>query len=793
MRFSLDWLKKHLNTDYSITEISEALTSIGLEVESVEDFDKKFEHFSVAEIISVAPHPNADRLHICKVRDSRHDEIQIVCGAQNARPGLKTILAHPNALIPETNSLLKKSKIRGVPSEGMMCSAAELMIAGFDSQGIIELESHVKLTDKVTDVLKLPSAYIDVSITPNRGDCFSVRGIARDLAAAGAGELIPKEFVKINGEFKIPLEINYAKNDGCTAYAPTIAFRAIRGVKNSESSADMKALLASAESNSISAVVDIANLFMLDTGRPLHVYDLNKIKGNLQIRFAYPGEKFLALNGEEYILQSDMLVSADDEGPLCLMGIMGSKRCACSEETTDILIEAAWFASEFISRTGNFLNIMSDSRTRFERGIDRDSSLTALEEITKQYLDLYDASPSEIYLLNDEKREPKIIELRSQKLNRIAGINIDWNEAKAILKKLGIEESESAEGKSKFLIPGWRSDLLIEEDLVGEILRIHGYNDIEAQKIDSIVNNEDVLLNARREILSFRKLLASHGLFEIVSYSFIKQEHAELFKEASRLIYLLNPISSDMSVMRPSLLPNLLASAQRSFSYGESGVSLFEIGNIFLDNGLQEPRIAMLRAGASAERNWLETGKDFDVFDIKRDVMSLLEFCNISIKDILVTTDKLPSYYHPSRAGRISVSGKTVGYFGEMHPKITKAFQINKKVVCAQLSISEFFSPKKRAVEYYPKIFPKISRDFSVVFDAGQSIGNLVNEIYRSNKYIANVRIFDCFNLEENQKSIGINVVLDGKDRTLTEEEAQDISDRIIKIIEAAGGELRKK
>lgn len=793
MRFSLDWLKKHLNTNYDVAKISEILTSIGLEVESAENFSRKFENFSVTEVKSVEKHPNADRLHVCKVTDASGVEFQIVCGASNVRKGLKTILAHPGALIPETNTVLKKSKIRGVYSEGMLCSSAELMLKDRDTNGIIELDPDTDLSTKVVDVLNLPLGVIDISITPNRGDCFSIRGVARDLAAKKAGSLVPLEEFEAKGAFELPIKIHYAKNEGCKAYAPTIAFRVIRGLKNKPLPNEIKAFLESAEINSISPIVDISNFFMFDFGRPLHIYDLKKIKGDVHIRFAYPGEKFIALNGEEYILQPDMLVSADDEGPLCLMGVMGSKRCACSDETTDILIESGWFAPEFISRTGNFLNIMSDARARFERGIDRDSCVPGLEFVTKYYLDLCGGSASKIFLISEGEIAQKLVELRSQKLNSIAGVKINWQEAKEILNNLGIKEAESTDDGSKFIIPGWRSDLLIEEDLIGEVLRIHGYGDIDEKKIDPIINNEDILLNARREILSFRKLFASHGLSEIVSYSFIKQEYATLFKEDSRLIYVLNPISTDMAVMRPSLLPNLLSSALRSFNYGEAGVSLFEIGNVFLDSGRQEPRIAILRSGVSSERSWLEVRRDFDVFDIKADVMDLLEFCNIPVKDIMISTEKLPSFYHPSRAGRIVINGRTIGYFGELHPKITKAFSISKKVVCAQLCIAEFFSPKKRSTEYYPKIFPKISRDFSVVFDAKQSIGNLINDILRLNKCITNVGIFDCFYLEDGQKSIGINVLLDGKDRTLTEEEAQEISDGIIKIIEASGGELRKK
>ncbi|MDR1561384.1 MAG: phenylalanine--tRNA ligase subunit beta, partial [Holosporaceae bacterium] len=474
MRFSFNWLKRHLSTDLSIQEIADKLTSIGLEVENIEDPTEIFENFKLVQIESSEKHPNADNLHVCVVKDSDGNKMRIVCGAQNARTGLKTVLALPGAKIPYSGEVLKKSKIRGVESEGMMCSYRELSVQSKDDK-IIEIDDKVDLKTPVGEALDYGNGIIDASITPNRGDCFSIMGIARDLAAAGAGNFMAAEKVVCKSSFKFPLRINYDTSAACSQYAPMLAFRVIRGIKNGDSPQWLKSLLKAAEMNSVSAVVDMANWLMKDIGRPLHIYDLNKIKGSLSIRFTRNKESFIDLKENSHVLLQDTLIAADEESPLCLLGIIGSTKAACDEHTTDILIESALFDPIFIARTGMFLNITTDSRAIFERGIDKASCVPGIEAISKLILDNCGGEASEIYVIGKQPSFEQRISLKKEKLHSISGYEVDWNVAKIFLKRLGLQEISSDSENVTFQIPSWRSDLNIEEDLVEEVIRMVGY------------------------------------------------------------------------------------------------------------------------------------------------------------------------------------------------------------------------------------------------------------------------------------------------------------------------------
>ncbi|MDR0968820.1 MAG: phenylalanine--tRNA ligase subunit beta, partial [Holosporaceae bacterium] len=492
MRFSFNWLKRYLRTDLTIAEIADKLTALGLEAEKVEDPATVFKNFKLVQIKSAEKHPAADKLKICVVEDAAGAELSIVCGAKNARVGLKTILAMPGAVIPGSGETLKKSKIRGVASEGMMCSASELTISS-DSEGIIEIDPNVDLSTSIADVLGCDGGSIDVSLTPNRGDCFSVKGIARDLAAGGAGEFIAPEKIVCQPSFKFPINIEYEDNKSLRQYAATFAFRVIRGVKNGESPQWLKTALKSAGMNGASALVDLSNFYMIDSGKPTHLYDAKKIKGDFRIRFAANGEIFQDIKGNEHKLFSDMLIAADDESPLCLLGVMGGQRIACDENTTDILIESALFNRVWITRTGTVANITSDARTRFERGVDLDSSVSGLEELTKLILENCGGEASDIFVIGerplkgaDEIELTNEIPLRKSRLDSAGGREFDWDEVKLILKKLGLKEIKSGENESTFTAPSWRSDLKIEEDLIEEVLRIKGYDGVSSKSIDIV-------------------------------------------------------------------------------------------------------------------------------------------------------------------------------------------------------------------------------------------------------------------------------------------------------------------
>lgn len=790
MRFTFNWLKRYLSTDLNMHQISQKLTAIGLEVEKIEDPEIIFKNFKLVQIDSVESHPNADRLKLCVVKDAAENKLQIVCGAKNAEVGLKTVLAMHGALIPSMNTMLKKSKIRGVESFGMMCSYDELGIQSNDN-GIIDVGSNTDLATSVGDTLGYDGGIFDISITPNRGDCFSVKGIARDLAAAGAGEFICHPKMSCEHSFDFPIEINYERSDAYCRYAPVIAFRVIRNIKNGPSPAWLKTLLKAAGMNSISTVVDLSNLWLIDNGRPIHIYDLNKIDGDLNIRFATAKEKFVDLKGNEHVLHQDMLVSADDKDALCLLGIMGGAKSACDLNTTDILIESGLFDPIFVSRTGAFLNITSDSRMRFERGIDKNSCVSGADSIAKAIVDNCGGEVSNICIVGTNPDLDHSVALRKSRLNSISGININWEEAKLILSKLGLKEISADENQSVFSIPSWRSDLNIEEDLVEEILRIVGYDNINAEKIDFSITKEDPILIEKQNIIAIKRLLSSCGLSETISYSFIKSDHAEAFGEANKLLHLLNPISEDFGVMRPSLIPSLILAAERSLKYGQHHVKLFECGNVFFNSCQQEFHISGLRSGDMQERSWLDKSREADVFDSKSDMLTILSYFGINEKDIVIKNES-PSYYHPSKSGTVYYGNKKLGYFGELHPKLSKIFSVEGRMTCFESIINDLNVISKNYA-YTMKVFPKISRDFAFVFDPKVSVGNLINDIYKIDHKISNVYIFDCFDMSNEKKSVGFSITLSASDRTLTENEAAEVSDKVMQYAKNNGGELRKK
>ncbi len=791
MRFTLNWLKNYLSTDLTIKEISDKLSSIGLEVESVTDPATLFKNFQVAKIESAVPHPNSDHLKICVVDCGNSEKRQVVCGAKNARTGLTSILALPGAVVPASGFTIKKAKLRGAESNGMLCSREELGLPS-NEDGIIELDDSLSFNANVGEVLGLDGGIIDVSLTPNRGDCFSVKGIARDLAAAGAGEFIEPRKIECESSFPFPLKVNFEENAASKRYAPIIAFRVIRGVKNGESPAWLKQKLQAAGMNSISVIVDLANLSLVDSGRPLHVYDLKKIDGELSIRFARSNEKFTDIKGARHVLRHDMLIAADNKDPLCLLGIMGSTKIACDENTTDILIESGLFDPVFISCTGSFLNITSDSRTRFERSIDRESCVPGLEEITKSILDTCGGTASTIYVIGDVPKDNKTVSLTKSKLRSVTGTEIDWKLAKSVLGKLGMKEVSSTSDSAEFLAPSWRADLNIEEDLIEEVIRITGYDNIKEEPVTVPIKVKDPLLKRNRDILAIKRLLASRGLSETISYSFAKAEHVEEFRGNRKLVHLLNPISEDFAVMRPSLLPSLLLASKRSLSYGKDRVALFEVGHVFIGKCEQFQHVSGMRIGTIEDRNWLEKSRGVDVFDIKADMFSVLEYIGIDTRNLTVNTKHLPDYYHPSRSGVVYNDGEKLGYFGELHPKINKLFSINDRIMGFEI-VKQDLRKIDRSIPFTAKVFPKINRDFSFVFDPKVSVGKMVGEIYKLDARIQFADIFDSFKVSEAEKSVGICITIGADDRTLTEKEAVDVSNKVIEYVRKLGGELRKK
>lgn len=793
MRFSFNWLKKYLETEQSIAQVAESLTAIGLEVDNLLDPEVAFKNFKLVKIEKAERHPNADRLQICSVVDGEGNHHQIVCGAPNAREGLIAILAMPGAIIPASNEILKKSKIRGVESQGMMCSFDELAIeAENECDGIIEVPEGTDLKTSVADVLGFDGGIFDVSITPNRGDCFSVKGIARDLAAYGVGKFVENQPKPCKVDPKISMNIDY-EDEAVFNYAPQMSFRVIRGLKNGESPKWLKDSLKNAGLNSISAVVDIANYCMIDCGSPFQIYDLDKVEGKFNIRFSYKNERFSDFKGEQYSLNSSILISEDDNHePLCLLGIKSGEQITCDENTKNILIESAYFKPECIARTGIYLDAISDSRTRFERGIDRDNCIDALEQVSSMILENCGGSAGEVLTIGNTNYPKISIKMTKQKLKSVSGCEIDWGRVKEILCKLGLtivsEEDESA----TFTVPSWRHDLTIEEDLIEEVLRINGYNNAQEKPLSVISIGEDASLKDFEQLSNLRKLLAFRNMSEVVAYSFTKREYAEAFREDRKIILIVNAITMDFEVMRPSLLPNLLKTAVLSLNYGEKSVSIFEIGHVFADFCDQETHISGIRVGAANSRNWLNKKRNYDVFDVKSDFFSMLNFYGVNVKNVKIEVGA-PSYYHPSRSGAVYLGKKLLGWFGELHPRINKLFGISDRIMAFEMLPAINEVKKKRQREYNNKIFPKIERDFSFIFKGQDSVGKVINDICKLDNRIAKVDIFDSFRISSTQKSIGITVVLDAVNRTLTENEANEVSDKVVSYVEKLGGRLRNQ
>lgn len=794
MKFSFNWLKKHLETEQSISKIAEGLTAIGLEVDDLLDPEVAFKNFKLVKVQQAEKHPNADKLRVCSVVDGAGKQYQIVCGAPNARAGIVAILALPGAIIPASNEALKKSKIRGIESQGMMCSFDELAIETEEPcDGIIELPGETDLNTSVADVLGFEGGLLDVSITPNRGDCFSVRGIARDLAAYGAGKFIDHPVVPCEVKDDLKTAVSY-ENGLVFNYAPWMSFRTIRGLTNGKSPKWLQTALKNAGLNSISAVVDIANYCMIDCGAPFQIYDLDKIKGSLNIRFAASNEKFLDFKDEQYTLKSDILVSEDDNHtPLCLLGIKSGKEIACDENTKNILIESAYFNPECIAKTGIYLDATSDSRTRFERGIDRKECVNSLELVSQLIIEICGGSAGQIFTIKGIQPEETTVKLTREKLKNVSGCDIDWDRVKNILIKLGLTKVSEEEGVSaEFTIPSWRHDLSIEEDLIEEVLRIDGYDNVQEQPLTVVCKGDDLVWKDSQKLSNLRKLLAFRNMSEVVAYSFTKREFAEVFKRDHNLIYIMNAITTDFEVMRPSLLPNLLKTAVLSLNYGEKTASIFEIGHVFADACDQTTNISGVRIGLANSRNWLKKNREYDLFDVKADFFSILNFYGINLKNIKVETET-PSYYHPSRSGAVYLGRKLLGWFGELHPKINKLFGINGRIMVFEVLSTIFEVKKNRSREYSGKIFPKIERDYSFIFNEADSVGEMINGIYKLDDNIVKADIFDSFKINSTQKSIGFTITLGSPNKTLTEEEANAVSNKVIEYAQKLGGKLRDK
>jgi len=797
MKFTLSWLKAPLDTDADAQTIADKLTSIGLEVESVEDAGARLKDFTVAYVVSAEKHPNADKLRLCMVDTGAGEPVQVVCGAPNAHAGMKAVFAKPGTIIPATGAELKIGTIRGVESRGMLCSIRELLL-GDEHDGIIELAADAVVGDPAAKALGLTDPVIDVSITPNRGDATSVYGIARDLAAAGLGRLREGDLSPVPGKFPSPIQTILDFPENTQNAAPMFAGRLIRGVKNGPSPKWLQDWLKAVGLRPISALVDVTNFISLDRGRPLHVFDAAKLKGNLRARFAKDGEQLVALDGKTYTLDSEMVVIADDAAARGIGGIMGGEDSSCTETTTDVFVESALFDPVRIARAGRILGIVSDARYRFERGVDPEFVLPGLELATKMILEFCGGEPGEVVVAGSPPDWKREIAFTPDAVLKLGGMDVPDDEIVRILTRLGF----TVEGRSPMKVtpPSWRSDVVGSADLVEEVVRIHGLDKVPSSPMDrpSVIARPTLTSSQRRSRI-VRRTLAARGFNETINFSFIPREHARLFGGGDDERQLQNPIAADLDAMRPSVLPSLLAAAQRNAARGFSDVMLFELGAQF-ESGMPEAQktvAAGIRSGAGA-RSWTKAAHAADAFDAKADMLAALESAMNGPMTAPVKQGAA-AWYHPGRSGTLALGPKVLAYFGELHPKVLAAFDLKGPVSAFEVfmdAIPDSKAKSKARAPFAPSQFQPVERDFAFVVDAGVAADAIIKAAKGAERdLIERIDIFDVYEgkgVPEGKKSLAISVRLQPKDKTLTDAEIEAIAAKLVAAVtKATGGTLR--
>ncbi len=781
MKFTINWLKEYLDTDASLEDILLGLDNVGLEVEDVMNPADKLGAFTVAEITSAEKHPNADKLRVCKV-NTGSETVQIVCGAPNARAGIKVVLGRPGDYVPGINVTLKAATIRGVASDGMMCSVSELDL-GNDHDGIIELSSDATVGSKYVDFAGLDDPVIEIAITPNRQDCLGVEGIARDLAAAGHGTFKAATPKAIKGTFKSPINIELD-----TAECPAFMGRMIKGIKNGPSPAWLADRLTAIGLRPISILVDITNLITYDRARPLHVYDADKLNGNIRARTGVKGESFEALDDKIYTLKGDETVIADDKNVLGFGGIMGGTESGCGDDTTNVFVESAWFEPISTAITGRKHSIESDARYRFERGVDPLSLASGIDQATALILELCGGEASEVVEAGTAPLVGKTVSFRPERVMTLGGLDLPAATSVAILERLGF----TVEGSSPYSVkaPSWRRDVEGEADLVEEVLRIHGLNNVPAVALPPLGKKAgSTLTQNQRRARTIKRRLAAHGLMEAVTWSFMSTSLAELFGGGGDDLIVENPISSDLNCMRPSILPNLLQAAGRNRDRGASSVALFEVGPQYRDSSEkgQDLVASGVRAAKLCERNWSDTSKDVDLFDAKADAVAGLEAIGAPIANLQVF-DEAPAWYHPGRSGTLRLGPKTIlAAFGEVHPAVLAKLDIDGPMVAFEIFIEKI--PPRRAKSasrgaLNVSNLQMVERDFAFVANRTLAASDLMRAVKGSDKtHIKQVRIFDVYEgdrIEADKKSIAISVTLEPQSQTFSDKEIESICEKIV-------------
>ncbi|MCK0197054.1 phenylalanine--tRNA ligase subunit beta [Ancylobacter sp. 6x-1] len=800
MKFTLSWLREHLAGDYALEDVTATLNRIGFEVEGVEDKAAKLKGFSIASVLSAEKHPNADKLRVLMVDTGGGAPVQVVCGAPNARAGIKGVFSPPGTYIPGKNITLGVGTIRGVESLGMMCSEAELELSQ-DHDGIIELPVDAPLGVAYAEWANLSDPVIEIAVTPNRADGLGVAGIARDLAAAGLGTVVTPAVMPVAGAFPCPVSVGIAEGAPC----PAFALRLVRGVKNGPSPEWLQAKLRAIGLRPINALVDITNLLTFDRNRPLHVFDAAKVAGNLVVRNATAGESLLALDGKTYALDPAMCVIADDGGVESLAGVMGGEESGCDEATTDVLVESALWEPINIAQTGRRLGLNSDARFRFERGIDPAFTLPGIELATRLILDLCGGEPSEVTLAGAIPDNARVIDFPLGLTEKLTGLVASDEEQVATLAALGFTVSGSGPVR-QVTPPSWRADIEGKADLVEEVIRILGLDRVPSTPFP---RDEDarkpVLTTLQLRTRKAKRALASRGMVEAVTWSFVPKAQAEMFGGGQPELALANPIAADLSDLRPSLLPGLIRSAQANADRGIGDAALFEVGQIFKGDRPQDQFIAAtgLRRGTAKPdgtgRHWSGKAQAVDAFDAKADALAALAACNAPVANLQVSTDA-PSWFHPGRSGTFRLGPNVIGHFGELHPGLLETLKVDGPLVGFEILLDRIPAPKAKATRVKPLLelsaFQPVERDFAFIVPRTVAAADLLKAAAGvDRKLITGVNVFDLYEgpgIDADSKSVALTVTIQPREKTLTDAEIEAITGKIVaEVAKKTGATLR--